>query len=97
MSFLLKWLRIDKPQGAGLRPSRSVEVALPFDAAFDRCTDGIERVLGGVVRESDRAAGTIEATFGLAFSERLTCTFESLDAQLTRARIESRRGAQAEA
>ncbi|HEY8298066.1 MAG TPA: hypothetical protein VIG32_08610 [Candidatus Baltobacteraceae bacterium] len=97
MSFILKWLRIEKPSGASLRPSRVVEVPRAYDAAFDRCVDGIERVLGGVVRESDRAAGTVEATFGLTFSERLTCSLDPLDAQRTRARIESRRGAQPQA
>ncbi|MGZ3497113.1 MAG: hypothetical protein ACXWNK_11905 [Vulcanimicrobiaceae bacterium] len=97
MSFILKWLRIEKPQSASIRPSRSIEVGQPLDAVFERCRDGIERVLGGVVRESNREQGTIEATFGLTFSERLTCSFERLDDERTRVRIESRGLAQAQA
>jgi hypothetical protein len=97
MSFILKWLRIEKPQGAAIRPSRSFEVTQPAAAVFDRAFEGIERVLGGVVRESDRTQGTIEATFGLTFSERLTCRFDSIDGDRTRVRIESRGLAQAQA
>ncbi len=50
-------------------------------------------MLGGVVREE--RPGTIEATFGLIGSERLTCTIVSLDGGRSRVTIETRRGAQA--
>jgi len=50
-------------------------------------------VLGGVVREE--CPGTIEATFGLIGSERLTCTIAGLDDGRSRVTIETRRGAQA--
>lgn len=97
MSFIFKWLRIEKPEGVAMRPSRSFEVEQPLNAAFERALDGIERVLGGVVRESSREQRTIEATFGLTFSERLTCSFERLDDERTRVRVESRGLAQAQA
>jgi hypothetical protein len=78
-----------------LHPSRTVEIELPKDAAFDRCRYGIEHVLGGVVREEHRAEGTLEATFGLIYSDRLTCTLVAIDGAHTRVIIETRRGAQA--
>ncbi|HEX5274258.1 MAG TPA: hypothetical protein VFW34_03205 [Candidatus Rubrimentiphilum sp.] len=49
-------------------------------------------MLGGVVREE--RPGTIEATFGLIGSERLTCTIAALDSRRSRVTIETRRGAQ---
>ncbi|MHB1550626.1 MAG: hypothetical protein ACYDG0_00045 [Vulcanimicrobiaceae bacterium] len=93
MSFLLKWLRIEKSRHVSLHPHRALEFDEPPEALFDRTLEGIDRVLGGVVRESDRARGTIEATFGLTFSERLTCSFEATGEGRTRVRIAGRRGA----
>ena len=78
---------------AALHPSRSVELELPQAAAQERCRYGIEGVLGGVVREE--RPGTIEATFGLIDSERLTCTIASVDAVRSRVTIETRRLAHA--
>lgn len=95
MRFLRNWLRIERPAGVALRPSRSVECEETYDALFDRVVEGIEGVLGGVVRECDRERGRIEATFGLMFSERLTCTLEPIAPERTRVRIESRGLAQA--
>jgi len=46
-----------------------------------------------VVREEH--PGTIEATFGLIGSERLTCTIAGLEGGRSRVTIETRRGAQA--
>lgn len=98
MSFLRKWLRVEKPKSAALHVTRSLELAMPAEEAFDRCVAGIENVLGGIVRESDRGRGYIEATFGLMFSERLSCTLQPLDdGARTRVTIESRRGARPEA
>ena len=92
---MIAWLGIARPTTIALHPSRTIELALSKDEAFDRCRDGIERVLGGVIREADRERGTIEAGFGLIFSERLTCTVSSIDAAHSRVVIEARRGAQA--
>jgi len=78
-----------------LHPSRTIELELAKDAALDRCRYGIGHVLGGVVREEHRAEGTLEATFGLIYSDRLTCTLVGIDASHTRVTIETRRGAQA--
>ncbi len=78
-----------------MHPSRTVELELSTDAAFDRCRYGIERVLGGFVREERRTEGTLEATFGLIYSDRLTCTLAAIDGTRTRVIIETRRGAQA--
>ena len=92
---MIAWLGIARPQTIALHPSRTIELALSKDEAFDRCRDGIERVLGGVIRESQRDRGTIEAGFGLIFSERLTCTVAATDATHSRVVVEARRGAQA--
>jgi|SRR5947209_1249349 len=97
MQFLKRWLRIDRPESAAIRPSRKLVVEKPYDEVFDRTVEGIERVLGGVVRESDRAEGIIEATFGLTFGERLSCSLERKHPAQTEIRITSRRGVQAEA
>lgn len=97
MQYLKRWLRIDRPESAAIRPSRKIVVEAPYDAVFDRTIAGIERVLGGVIRESDRTGGTIEATFGLTFGERLSCSLEREGDSQTAVRITSRRGVQAEA
>lgn len=93
MNFLFKWLRAERTERIALHPARALELSVPFDEAFHRCKEGIEAILGGVVREHDPTLGTIEATFGLAFSERLTCSLERLDDRRTRVRVASRRGA----
>lgn len=92
---MIAWLGIAAPKTIALHPSRTIELAVSKNEAFDRCRDGIERVLGGFIRESDRERGTIEAGFGLIFSERLTCTVTAVDAAHARVVIEARRGAQA--
>jgi hypothetical protein len=97
MQFLKRWLRIERPESAAIRPSRRVVVEKPYDETFDRTIEGIERVLGGIVRENDRPNGIIEATFGLTFGERLSCSLEPEDRTGTAVRITSRRGVQAEA
>ena len=97
MQFFRRWLRSDRPESAAIRPSRKIVVEQPYDAVFDRTVEAIERVLGGIVRESDRANGTIEATFGLTFGERLSCSLERDGDARTSVRITSRRGVQAEA
>jgi len=97
MQFLKRWLRIDRPESAAIRPSRRVAVEKPYDEVFDRTIEGIERVLGGIVRENDRANGIIEATFGLTFGERLSCSLEREEENRTAIRVTSRRGVQAEA
>lgn len=93
MNIFLKWLQVRPARRVALHPTRSLELPGPLEDVFARCIEGIERVLGGVVRESDLTCGTIDATFGLMFSERLTCSLERLGAGETRVRIESRRGA----
>ncbi len=96
MKFLRDLLRVERPPGVALHASETVEVEAPFDAVFTRCVRGIEDVLGGAVRECSEERGSIEATFGLIDSERLTCTVQRIGADRTRVVIESRRGASAE-
>jgi hypothetical protein len=92
MSFIFKWLRPERPPGVALHPSRTIELDVPFETAFDRCIDGIEGALGGVIRERDAQNGTIEATFGLVNSERLSVSLDRTADGRTRVLIESRRG-----
>lgn len=96
MKFLRDWLRVERPPGVATHASQTVELETPYGDAFAKCVRGIEDVLGGAVREADEQRGSIEATFGLVNSERLTCDISRLDEQRTRVRIESRRGPSAE-
>ena len=93
MRFLRDWLRLERPAGVATHASQTVELECTAAEAFRRCTRGIEDVLGGVVRSADQAHGTIEATFGLIHSERLTCTVTAIGEARSRVAIESRRGA----
>lgn len=93
MSFLLRWLglTIDRPEGLSVRPARTLDVPLPFDEAFDRCMSGLRDAVGANIAASDRAAGTIEATFGLINSERIACTVRRDGATQSLVTVESRR------
>jgi hypothetical protein len=96
VKFIRDWLHIDRPAGVAPHPFERIELERSFDDAWAACIRGVEDVLGGVVRESDKIQGRIEATFGLVNSERLTCTLQTLDPLKTRVTIESRRGASPE-
>jgi hypothetical protein len=91
VSFFFKWLRVERPAGVALHPHKTIEIEKPYATAFTACLQGVERVLGGIVREANEARGTIEATFGLIDSERLTVTLQRIDDERTRVTIESRR------
>jgi hypothetical protein len=90
MSFILRWLGLGKPGGRiGLRPHRDVEIAQPYEAAYDRVLDAMVRVLGANVTLDDRRAGTIEAAFGLVNNERIRCTFSRVESARTPVKIEA--------
>jgi len=93
VEFLRKWLglTIERPAQVAVRPSRVLELELPFVAAFARARQGLEHVLGAHVTNGSAGAGELEATFGLTFSERLACRLQSIDESHTRVTIESRR------
>ncbi|MDQ6931207.1 MAG: hypothetical protein M3126_11160 [Candidatus Eremiobacteraeota bacterium] len=93
MSFILKWLGFlkEKPAGISVRPSRTFDIDLAYDAAVERCVRGLEDVLGAQVRELDRERGTVEASFGLMFSERVACSLQRAGADATQVTLESRR------
>lgn len=88
----MRWLKIERPSGVALHPSRTLELSAPPEDVFARCLGGIEHVLGGIVRSSDAQYGTIEATFGLVNSERMSVTVQAHE-RGSRVIIESRRGA----
>lgn len=92
MRFLLKWLRVERPPGVALHPRRTVDLDITALQAFDRARQGIEFTLGGIVRESSREGGIIEATFGLVNSERMTVHVEATETAKSRVVIETRRG-----
>jgi hypothetical protein len=93
MRYLFKWLKPERPSGVALHPSRTVELDVPPAQAFARCIEGVEHLLGGIVRESDADRGRIEATFGLVDSERISVSVTPLEEERSRVLIESRRGA----
>jgi hypothetical protein len=88
MSFILKWLRPETSSRIGLRPHRDVELAMPYDEAYDRVRSEIDATLGATVYIDDRAGKLIEAGFGLVRSERIRCSFEIGDGA-TNIRIEA--------
>lgn len=94
MYFVRRWLRIERPASLALHPTRVVDLTISPAEAYARCIEGIQRVLGGAVRVDDPAGGLIEATFGLTFSERLTCIVQAATPG-SRVTIESRRGPRA--
>ena len=96
MKFLRDWLRIERPSAIAPAASQRVEIDLPFDEVWRKCIVGIEDVLGGAIREADERRGTIEATFGLVNSERLTCSLIGRSETVIEVLIQSRRGASAE-
>ncbi len=98
MSFLLRWLGIGRERSTSIsvRPSRTLTIAVSYEGAFERCVRGLQDVVGAQIRTMDEQTGTIEATFGLMFSERIACTIERIDAGTTQVTIESRRIAGAE-
>lgn len=96
MKFLRDWLRIERPAGVAPTASQRLEIDLSFSDAWRKCVAGIEDVLGGAVREADERQGTIEATFGLVNSERLTCSLKERSETVTEVLIQSRRGASAQ-
>lgn len=96
MKFIRTWLHVERPPGVALHAAQTLELDRAHDEVFAQCVRGIEDVLGGAVRTSDREGGSIEATFGLIDSERLTCSIVPLDRGRTRVVIESRRGARPE-
>ena len=93
MSFLLRWLglTIDRPEGLSVRPARTLEVTLPFEAAFERCMSGLRDAVGANIAAYDREAGTIEASFGLINSERIACLVRGGGDTTSLVTIESRR------
>lgn len=95
MRYLFKWLKVERPSGVALHPSRTLELDVAPQEAFARCTQGIEQILGGAVREADSERGRIEATFGLIDSERMSVSVLPLEGGRSRVVIESRRGASA--
>ncbi len=70
----------------------SVAVVLPLTAveALERCAQGIEYELGGVISNHNLTAGSLDATFGLLHSERISCQCVALDSSHTSVRIVSR-------
>ena len=90
MSFLLRWLGLERPKSAvGLHPLRDVVMAQPYDGACDRVLSAIETTLGANVSAADRQAGRIEARFGVVNNERIVCTLQRIDDAHTAVRIEA--------
>ncbi|HTX59575.1 MAG TPA: hypothetical protein VMH02_07815 [Verrucomicrobiae bacterium] len=90
MSFILRWLGLDRAKApVGLRPHRDLELALPYDAAYDKALEAFDLVLGANVWIDDRRAGLIEAGFGLVNTERVRATLQAGGDALTRVHVEA--------
>ena len=89
MSFLLKWLRPETSSRVGLRPHRTLELPLGFDAAYELCLHEMEATLGANVYVDDRPGRMIEAGFGLINNERIRVSLDSIDTTHTRVRVEA--------
>ena len=96
MKFFLKWLKIDRPSGVALHPSRTVELDLPQVAAYERCRTIVTDVLGGNITSED-SPRAIDASFGLVNSERISISIEAVGENTSRVLIQSRRLLSAEA
>jgi len=96
VSFLLKWLGFERaPQAFDVRPSRTIVLELSAEAAFDVVLRALDAAVGAQIESADRERGTIDATFGLIFSERIACSLRSLAPGSTEVVLESRRRAAA--
>jgi len=93
---LKQWLGIEplKPL-VGFRPHRTVEMAVPYDVAYDRVHAAMDSVLGANVRDADRKTGIIDADFGTIGSERIRASVERIDDATSRVHIEARFAASA--
>ncbi len=89
MSFIRKWLKPETSSRVGLRPHRSVELALGYDDAYRRVLEAIELTLGANITIDDRRGHMIEAGFGLVRSERIRVGFDTIDETRTNVRIEA--------
>lgn len=90
MSFLLRWLDLKRDRKeVGLHPHREIVVRLPYDRAYERVLEAIDRTLGAHVALDDRRGGTIEAAFGLVNSERVRCTLCAAGPESTQIRMEA--------
>ncbi len=92
VKLFLKWLRPSHRRASiAVRPSRTLELPIAYDVAFERCKSAVVDFLGAVVHEEDRSHGYIESSPGLMFSERICFLLEPIDVENTRITIESRR------
>lgn len=89
-------MRIERPPGVALHPTRTIELDVPAQLVFQRSIEGVEITLGGIIREKNEQSRTIEATFGLINSERITVSVFPTGADSSRVVIESRRGVSGE-
>lgn len=87
-----KLFGVAHPSGSiAVRPSRTLEVPVAYDIAFERCKSAVQNLLGAAVREEDRPRGYLESSPGLMFSERICFTLEPIAPHATRVTVESRR------
>ncbi|MFN2448860.1 MAG: hypothetical protein ABR508_03575 [Candidatus Baltobacteraceae bacterium] len=92
MNIFRKWLRVERPAGVAPYAARAVELPVPAHEVLTLCESAVRDVLGGTIAQSEPQNGFLEARFGLVDSERLTITVEAAGPQLTRVRVQARRG-----
>lgn len=93
-AFVLGMLQHFAPRGSrNIHQTRTVDVPLAYDQAFDLCLASIDTTLNGKITIQDRAAGLIEARTGLtwkSFGEDILFTLRQVDEKQTQIRIASR-------
>lgn len=90
MRFLLRWLRIERPPGVALHPIRIVQLQARPEQAYARCAAIVEQTLGGHIT-AHAAPSSLEASFGLVNSERISVSIEALGEGGSTVRLQSRR------
>lgn len=77
----------------GIHQTRTIDVALVYDHAFDSCLAAIGTALNGKISSQDRASGLIEARTGLtwkSYGEDILMTIREVDENHTQIRVASR-------
>ncbi len=77
----------------GIHQTRTIDLPLSYDHAFDSCLAAIGTALNGKITTQDRASGLIEARTGMtwkSFGEDILITIREMDENLTQIRIASR-------
>lgn len=92
MTFVVAIVQRFAPQD-GIHQTRTIDLPLAYDRAFDSCLAAIGIALNGKIRTQDRATGLIEARTGMtwkSFGEDILITLREISENQTQVRVASR-------